>query len=307
MSAELDGLGTRVRLVLSGTARETGAAVRRIAAVFRRAERRFSRFSAESELSRLNERHEPMAVSRALFAALRRAQRFTEQTFGAFDPTIGTALVAAGYDRSFAPGILDRASPSGWRAPAPGMAAVVLDAARRTAFVPHGVSVDLGGMIKGSTVDAAARWLPAGGVVEAGGDARLEGAGPDGRGWVVEVEDPGDAARVVAAFRVRDRGVATSAPNRRRWRAGAEERHHLIDPRTGAPAVSDLAQVTIVAASAEEADVLATAVFVLGAGQGRRLLARLDGVAALLVHADRRLEVVGALELVPLADLAVAS
>jgi thiamine biosynthesis lipoprotein len=173
---------------------------------------------------------------------------------------------------------------------------VAVDRSRRTVALPPGVSLDFGGFIKGWTVDRAARLLPPNAAIDAGGDAMLRGAGPDGRGWIVDVEDPTDPAREVLTLRVRDRAVATSAPNRRRWRTPSGELHHLIDPRTGRPGESDLAQVTVLGDTVEATEVLAKTVFFLGAREGARFLHRQHGVAAVLVRADGRVEVVGKLE-----------
>lgn len=113
-------------------------------------------------------------------------------------------------------------------------------------------------------VDRAATLLPKDGAIDAGGDAYLRGSAGDGAGWLVDVEDPFDASCVALTLRLRDAGVATSAPNRRRWLRAGKAMHHLIDPRTGAPAASDLAQMTVVAPTVELADVLAKAAFVAG-------------------------------------------
>jgi thiamine biosynthesis lipoprotein len=256
----------------------------------------FSRFRDDSELARLNAASGPVEVSAALFDVLSRARAHVERTGGAFDPGVGAAVVAAGYDRSFSPGALDRdeAPPRG--APLASLVDLVLDARERIVTRPPGLRIDLGGLVKGATVDRAAALLPAVAALDAGGDAALRGAGPDGEGWIVDVEDPADASRVLASLRVRDAAVATSAPNRRRWQVAGRPRHHLVDPRTGAPVEGDLAQVTVIAPSAELADVLAKAAFVLGAREGARLLER-EGVASVLVRTSGRVDLVGDLEM----------
>ena len=207
------------------------------------------------------------------------------------------ALAALGYDRSFAPGALDRdeVAPAGPRA---SFAEVRLDPRTRTVSRPPGLQIDLGGMIKGHTADRAARRLPEDGALDAGGDAVLRGAGPDGEGWLVEVEDPADATRVLLTTRVRDGAVATSAANRRRWRAGDRSVHHLVDPRTGLPAATDLTQATVFARFAELADVLAKTAFLLGAREARRLLSRIADTSAVLVRGDGAIEIVGKVEVI---------
>lgn len=269
----------------------------RIARLFADTERRFSRFRADSELARLNRGAGRIVVSEPMFEALRRARRYVELTGGLFDPAIGPALCAAGYDRPFALGALDRGGPPGEPPPRASLREVALDEAAREVDRPAHVRLDLGGFIKGWTADQAARMLPCPGVVDAGGDAVLRGDGPSsGEGWLVDVEDPFDAERVVLTLRARDRAVATSAPNRRRWSAGGHEYHHLIDQRTGRPAASDLAQATVLADSAELADVLAKCVFLLGSRRGRRFLEGQPRTAGVLVTREGSVQVVGDLE-----------
>ncbi|MCE9575897.1 MAG: FAD:protein FMN transferase [Deltaproteobacteria bacterium] len=267
-----------------------------IAALFAASERRFSRFDPDSELSRLNRATAPMAVSRELFLAVRRARSYAIATHGLFDPGVGAALIASGYDRSFAPGALDRPT-AGAAAPA-SVLQLELDAATRTVVRPPGVTIDLGGMAKGLTVDRAAALGTGAFAVDAGGDAMLRGDGPDGDGWIVDVEDPRDPARVIASLRVRDRAVATSAPNRRWWRVGGAIAHHLIDPRTGRAAASDLLQATVVAPTAELADVLAKTAFLLGARAATRFLDGRVGLGAVLVDRGGGVALVGEVELV---------
>jgi thiamine biosynthesis lipoprotein len=78
-------------------------------------------------------------------------------------------------------------------------------------------------------------------------------------------------------------GLATSGTERRRWRAGGAEQHHLIDPRTGAPAVTDLVRVTAVGSDAVEAEILATSLFLDGTDA-----AVAAGIPAVLVTSDGR-------------------
>ena len=266
----------------------------RIAAMFAETERRFSRFLHDSELGQLNRATDPITVSPELMELLCDARRHVAETEGLFDPTIGAALRAAGYDRTFCAGALDR-DASATAAVRAGYADLILDeSARRVSRPPH-LHVDLGGFLKGRTVDRAAALAPSPAMIDAGGDAMLRGAGTDETGWLVDIEDPGDPRRVLVTLHIRDRAVATSAPNRRRWRTGEATSHHLIDPRTGTPASSDLAQVTAVAPTAERADVLAKVAFLLGAADGARLLDAPD-LGGVLVARDGSVRVVGDLE-----------
>jgi thiamine biosynthesis lipoprotein len=265
-----------------------------VAHLFAVAEQRFSRFRTDSELAHLNRSTLPIRVSPEMFDALVQARRYVELTDGIFDPAIGAALVALGYDRSFEPGALDRdvasVAPS-----ASTFLAVELDVEHREVTRPAELQIDLGGMIKGRTVDAAAALLPVtGGAINAGGDAVLRGP----RGWRVEIEDPREPSRIVSTIRVCNAAVATSAANRRHWNVAGEQRHHIVDPRTQRSAATDVLQVTIVAPLAELADVLAKVVFVVGAVRGAALIERLPDVGAIMIAHDGSITQVGSVEVV---------
>jgi thiamine biosynthesis lipoprotein len=154
---------------------------------------------------------------------------------------------------------------------------VELDAETRTVTRPEALQIDLGGLVKGRTVDQAAACLPAIGAIDAGGDAVMRGAD-----WPVHVEDPRDSSHTIASLTVRDRAVATSAPNRRHWKVGGEARHHIVDPRTQRSAKTDLLQATVIAQTAELADVCAKTIFVLGADAGREFAARMNVTCVLV-------------------------
>ena len=285
-------MNTDVEVIASG---DEEAIAARVSAIFADAEERYSRFRETSELAALNRTAGPFVASAELFEMLRRARHYVEMTDGLFDPAVGGTIVALGYDRSFAPAALDRERAS--EPPRPGrFLDIVLDGATRTVWRPAHVSVDLGGIAKGSTVDLAAHHLSGSGAIDAGGDAVLRGASPNGDKWLVDVEDPTDPSRTIATLAVSNAAVATSAGNRRRWRVGGTYAHHLIDPRTQSSSASDLAQATVVAPTAELADVLAKTAFLLGGREGRRFLERQPNVGAVLVQQCGDLLFVGALD-----------
>lgn len=258
----------------------------RVRALFEEAEQRFSRFRHDSELARLQRAGGPFVASRAMFEMVARSQRYVRATGGLFEPGIGGALAAFGYDRSFAPGLLDRDTPAVHTARSPTLADATLDPATRTITLPAGLTLDLGGIVKGATVDHVADTLTPPFALDAGGDVRLDGRGPDDEGWVVDVEDPHDAERVVLSLRVGPCAVATSATTRRRWKRAGVEAHHLIDPRVAKPAETDLAQVTVFARRAAHAEVLAKVAIVLGMADATRWIEAQPAVAAVLIGRD---------------------
>jgi FAD:protein FMN transferase len=255
-------------------------------AFIRAVETRLSRFRPESELSRLNTLRGSTFKMSPLFAEiLDDALRAAEFTEGLYNPTVLNALESAGYDRTFEAIEDDQNQPasvapfqSDWRG-------ISLDRPESTVVLPIGVSLDLGGIVKGWTAERAADILAPLGpcLVDAGGDIAVRSSPFDQAGWPIGIADPQDPDSDLALLLVHNRGVATSGSDFRRWRRGDQSQHHLIDPRTGRPADTDLSTVTVVAADAVEADVHAMVAMILGSLEGCRYLERQTDVEGLLV------------------------
>ncbi|MEA2354005.1 MAG: FAD:protein transferase [Solirubrobacteraceae bacterium] len=262
-------------------------------------DRAASRFRVDSELARVNrEAGEPTPVSPVLFALLAAALRAARLTDGDVDPTVGAALVTAGYDRDLD---LVRARPSaGPERPAririrprPTWRDVVLDADSRTVRIPPGATLDLGATAKALAADRAAgavrRAVGAGcGVlVNLGGDIAVADEVPD-RGWTVRVAEDhrGDPRPGDPTVAVRAGGLATSSTRVRRWRRGSRELHHIFDPGTDRPAREVWRTVTVAADTCVDANTASTAAIVRGASAPAWLIAA--GLPARLVASDGR-------------------
>jgi thiamine biosynthesis lipoprotein len=100
--------------------------------------------------------------------------------------------------------------------------------------------------------------------VDAGGDCVYAGAGNDGAGWRIGVEDPAGGRDPVAVLQVEEGACATSSIRLRTWRAGDRPVHHLIDPMTGEPGGSGLAAVTVVGPDPATAEVWSKVLFLHG-------------------------------------------
>ena len=238
-------------------------------------ESRWSRFRPDSDISRINAAAgTPVTVSVDTLDAVDAALAARDRTNGRFDPTVLPALLAAGYDRPFD----QLTTPQRPLAPRPAGTSVAVDRARRAVTIGRGAGLDLGGIGKGLAADRVAGALLAasgvrGALVSLGGDIRCAGTAPapTPEAWGVAVEH---IEGLVLALN--DGAVATSTITKRRWGADA---HHVIDPRSGAPARTALATATVVAATAAEAEVAATVALLDGAP---------NAGPALLVHHDGR-------------------
>lgn len=283
-----------------------GEALARVPEWFAEWEHCLSRFQAESELTRLNQSHgQPVHVSDILWDVLDAALTAHQQSEGLVTPTLLTALEAAGYDHSFDEGLtqpvipveaggavagLWPASPVSTLDPAQ---TIVRDAPARTVRLLAGVRLDLGGVAKGWAAEHAARRLSEAGpaLVEAGGDIAVSGplaGGASGARWPIGIADPQWPDADLEVVWIDRGGVATSGRDYRRWQKDGEWQHHILDPRIGRPAVTDVLSATVIAPTTREAEVAAKVTLILGSGDGVNWIETRPPLAALLVLENGR-------------------
>jgi thiamine biosynthesis lipoprotein len=257
-----------------------------------------SRFRADSELERVNaSAGRWSSVGPVLMEAIETAVRAARLTVGAVDPTLGEALIHAGYDRDFssldAEGAAVREGrPGARRAKTRRSSAWRLIELRydpAEVRFPAGVRLDLGATAKALAADRAAaavhEAIGAGVLVSLGGDISTAGP-PSPGGWAIHVTDdhragpeaPGQTITIAGG------GLATSSVTVRRWRKHGRAMHHILDPATGAPVRPVWRTASVVAATCVDANIASTAALVQGPSAPAwldelKLPARLVGVA----------------------------
>jgi len=290
-------MNTDILLAAQGTPARVAEGFQEAHQFIQASEGRFSRFSEQSELSDLNRSAgTPFQASPDLFLVIALAQRFFHQTRGLFDPSILPDLRRVGYDRSMDLLRQQGAAPlfeSLLAGEHPSFSEMELDERRGMILLPTGMALDLGGIAKGWIAEQAALILSefsSACAVNAGGDMFLVGL-PDGeKQWQVALEDPLQPEINLTMLKVDPGAVATSAVTKRVWKQGEKQRHHLIDPRTGEPAVTDWLSVTVMAAHAYEAEVFAKALLIGGLQESEEI-ARKCGTqfSYLAVDQDRKI------------------
>ncbi|MER6290779.1 FAD:protein FMN transferase [Streptomyces sviceus] len=229
-----------------------------------------SRFRPDSELTRVNlNAGNPTTVSERFAEALQAALRAARLTDGAVDPTVGRAMTALGYDRTFASLRPEDARPPAPAFPVPGWRQILFDPRSRRLRLPSFTHLDLGATAKALTADRAAHRAASatgcGVLVSLGGDLAVAGTAPDG-GWRIALAD--DHARAAAdpgpAVAVTEGALATSGIRVRTWRRAGRTLHHIVDPATGEPAAAVWRTVTVAAATCVDANTASTAAIVLG-------------------------------------------
>ncbi|MBR4283809.1 MAG: FAD:protein FMN transferase [Anaerotignum sp.] len=239
-----------------------------------------------SEVSRLNAAagKEAIEVSKDTWILLEAGKNLGAGTGGAFDIAISPVVKAWGFTeaehhvptQAELDALLPLTNPDD----------VVLD--KMTVYLEkEGMAVDLGGIAKGYASDEVASLLKGKGVesaiVSLGGNVFGIGTKPNGEKWEVALANPLDANDYCGLISIEDKAVVTSGGYQRFFEENGKKYHHIIDPATGYPAENGLLSVTIISESGMEADVLSTALFVMGLEDGLKYWQENGGFEAIFV------------------------
>jgi thiamine biosynthesis lipoprotein len=258
-----------------------------------RIDRLMSHYKTDSALSRLNREaaHHPVSIEPELFDLIATSMRYSRDSDGAFDITVGPLMKAWGFFRG------EGSVPS----------QQALEAARRhvgyahvqlrpeshsVAFDADGVELDLGGIAKGYAVDRVAsllreRQVPAALISAGGSSIYAMGAPPGSAGWEISIQDPVDSRKIARTVTITDRAVSVSGSAEKSFESNGVTYSHIMDPRTGRP-VQGMLSVTVLTTTATAGDALDNALFVLGRQGSRKLWPTLSATEAYFFMPDGR-------------------
>lgn len=251
-----------------------------------------SHYRDGSELSRIN--HEAggreVTTDPEVFRFLESAFAWSERSEGAFDMTVGKLMKKWGFfnSRGAVPSdaeLREARSQVGWEK-------VRLNRQRRTVrFLSPGMELDPGGIGKGYAVDRAIRVLSKAGVrtalVSAGSSSVYAlGAPPGMPGWRIQVPDPSNEECVISEIFLRDTSLSTANRSQKCFFEDGHLYGSIMDPRTLRPSEGVL-QVSAIAPSALDSDVLSNALFVLGPEGSASFLEEFPQFSALMVSAAK--------------------
>lgn len=281
-------LGTAVRAVVChppDRAAGAGAAMALVWQMFADVHARMDLFDPSSDVSLLNARAGAgVKVHDDIYALLEKAREYTRLTRGVFDVSVGPLMALwkeAGQRNSFPTAVEIKAARE-----SVGARRIELLGQGRVRL-PPGMKIDLGGVAAGFAADEAARIFRAAGfndfMVDAGGEIFAGGEACEGRPWRVGISDPEGRNRMKGVVALRDRAVSTSGSYRKYIEIQGERWPHIVNPVTGYPQ-RGVVSATVIAPDAVKADVLSTALCILGPGPGLRLVNGLGkGYAAMIM------------------------
>ena len=253
-------------------------------------ENHLSRFRPDSELNQLNRANgTPTKVSPIFADVLERAIEAEKISNGLVTPVLLDALVSAGYDRPF--NLLPDENFSAHPVTSdfiPRLDEIDWDPSNAILWLPPDLHLDFGGVGKGWASYQTAQRLKndAPTLVDAQGDITVTAPQIDGSPWRIGVADPFNNSENVAVINIHEGGVATSGRNARNWLRDGKLAHHIIDPRTGQPAETDVLTATVIAPNVMQAEAVTKTLLILGSENALHWLDAHSEFAALLILED---------------------
>lgn len=252
-----------------------------------RIDRLMSHYKQESPLSKLNRTAASQAVKvePELFDFIAECLRYSRESDGAFDVTVGPLLKAWGFFRGEgrmpkAAELAEARGKVGWRH-------VILNQQEKTIrFDRAGVELDLGGIAKGYAVDRAVAVLKQHGIGQAlvnacGSTIYGLGAPPGETGWEVKLRDPISSQKTAMTVRLNNRALSVSGSYEKFFDLGGKRYSHIFDPRTGWP-VQGVLSVAVLTDTGTAGDALDNVFYVLGIKKSRDYINRLNDTSAFL-------------------------
>lgn len=244
---------------------------------------------SSSTVFKFNRSSSGIVVDRETFEFVSRARSYGQMTGGAFDISIQNILEL--YDFKHQDAVPPTDEAIGERLPRTGLANLELLATAEHQYQmrkKNDIRLAVGGIAKGYAVDRAIAILKAYGikqaVINAGGDLYCLG-NKFGKSWRIGVQHPRQPDEIIEVVALKNQAIATSGDYQRYFVYQGKRYHHILDPLSGKPAQSSQS-ATVIAETTEQADVLATASFVLGSDRGIELLSEIAGAEGMIIDAQ---------------------
>ncbi len=259
------GTTARITIVVDNPARKkiisAYEAIDDALAILKENERILSFYAPESELNRINENayYGYVKVSDLMCEVLEKSLAYSKSTAGAFDVTATSLQEEGGYG------------------------SIILNPGEKTVYFKNKkTKIDLGGIATGFAIDKITERFKQlqieNYLIDVGGDIYVQGVNGKGTPWQVGVRNPIDQNRVIKKFSIQNQAVTTS---------GNYVKKHIVEPESGVLAGSGLLSVSVIAPTCLDADVLATAFFVMGKEKAKAFISKRNDIKVLFVVDNR--------------------
>jgi len=260
----------------------------------KRIEKLLNNYDPKSEISRLNRKAgKAIPVSAETFEVVALSKSYGRQTGGAFDITVGPLVKLWDFGGSkHLPGEqeLEKILPLvNWKD-------IELNREKRTIRLARkGMSLDLGGVAKGYAADKAIQILKQEGIrsalVTTGSTTRVIGEKPDEEPWRIGIQHPRKEKEIIGTLSLKNQSVSTSGDYQQYFIKNGRRYHHILSPQTGQPARGVMSVTVVTNKSCAEADILSTAIFVMGYPEGMRFIERTKDLEGIIVDAQGKVHI----------------
>jgi thiamine biosynthesis lipoprotein len=252
-----------------------------------RIERLISSWDANSQTSEINRNAgiKPVSVDKELYDLIDRAIGISKLTDGAFDISYASMDKIWKFDGSMTEmplekNIIASVSKVGYKN-------IILDKGNHSVYLKlEGMKIGFGGIGKGYAADKAKALLISkgvqSGIINASGDMNTWGIQPSGEEWKVAITNPLEKNKAYGLLPILNGAVVTSGNYEKYVTLNGIRYTHIIDPRTGYPAVG-IISATVFAPKAELADALATSVFVMGKDVGINRINQMPNIECIII------------------------
>lgn len=258
-----------------------------------RIEKLISSWNPDSQTSAINRNAgiKEVKVDKELFDLIERAIKISKLTVGAFDISYASMDKIWQFDGSMTKKPSEEAIKRSVEKI--GYKNIILNKEKSTVFLAkEGMKIGFGAIGKGYAADKAKALLMEngvkGGIINASGDMNTWGTQPNGKSWMVAITNPLNKEKAFSWLPIDNSAIVTSGNYEKYILLDNVRYSHIIDPRTGYP-TTGIISATVLSSSAELADALATAVFVMGVDVGLDFINQLKGVECILIDENNKI------------------
>ncbi|HPM00642.1 MAG TPA: FAD:protein FMN transferase [Candidatus Cloacimonadota bacterium] len=273
-------MDTQVEISLSSKSRQVNKILDKAFDRIRMYDEKFSYYNSKSELNKINQNpSEIVLIDKEFHEILSVAQKISIESNGLYDVTIGNLIEAWNFNNAIVPDsltILNAMINSGYEK---------LNLTKSSIKRPFGMKINLGSISKGYIIDKTMDYLIKQNIEEAyinaGGDIRVYSK--HDKPIRIGIQHPRIANDIIATLEVSNMSVVTSGDYERFFEKDGIRYHHIINPKTGYPALKTIS-VTVISKSALIADGLSTTLFVMNPIEGIELVKKYPDTEAIIYY-----------------------